>query len=89
MVALLHHASAGAMPELSQNSLTYCLLDFLYKLAQSVLCIHRHQMICTIRSGLLDPFDSMELVILGMTNADLVRSKLMTRSDVCTTIRKI
>jgi len=89
MVALLHHASAGAMPELPQNSLTYCLLTLLHKLAQSVLCIHPHQMICIIRSGLLDPFDSMELVILGMTNADLVRSKLITRSDVCTTIRKI
>ena len=71
MVALLHHASAGAMPELLQNSLTHCLLDFLYKLAQSVLCIHRHQMIYTIRSAVLDPFDSMELVLPGMTNATL------------------
>jgi|GEM_PF-997328 hypothetical protein len=71
MAALLHHASAGAMPELSKKSLTYCLLYFLYKLAQSVLCIQPHQMIYTIRSAVLDPFDSMELVIPGMTNATL------------------
>ena len=71
MVTLLHHASAGAMPELSKKSLTYCLLAFLYKLAQSVLCIQPHEMIYTIRSAVLDPFDSMELVIPGMTNANL------------------
>jgi hypothetical protein len=71
MVTLLHHASAGAMPELSKKSLTYCLLAFLYKLAQSVLCIQPHEMIYTIRSAVLDPFDSMELVIPGMTNATL------------------
>ena len=74
MVSLLHHASAGAMSDLSQKAITYCLLSFFYKLAQSMLCIQPFEMIYTIRSAVLDPFDSMELVIPVMTNANLCDS---------------
>ena len=53
-----------------------------------MLCIRLCEKIYTIRSGLFNPFDSMKWVISGMSKADLVRFKLTTWSNVCTTIRK-
>ena len=53
-----------------------------------MLCIRLCEMIYIIGSGMFNPFDSMKWVILGMINADLVRFKLTTWSNVCTTIRK-
>lgn len=76
------HVSAGLK---LTNLLFYGLF---FKLAQSVLYIRRHHMICTKRSVLLDPSYLMLLIAMGLTNTEPVRSKLMTRSDLWLTIRK-
>ena len=60
-----------------------------YKVARLVHVIPVHQMVCTTKPVLLDRADSIELVILGMIDADFVRSNLMIRSEVCTSTRKV
>ena len=68
-------------------NLLFCLS--FYKVARLVLTIPLHQMVCTTKPVFVDRADSIELVILGMTDADFVRSNLMIRSEVCTSTRKV